>query len=421
MQVQLAGVREYADLFELPWGRPLLEWQDPHLVRMVRGPSQHVVRFVELGGHVLAVKETRDDRARHEYQMLRTIAETELPAVEAVCVVTGRADADGAPIGGAVVTRYLDFSLPYTYLLAREHGLEHQRRLIDAAAVLLVRLHLDGFIWGDCSLPNMLFRRDAGALAAYLVDAETTEHHNPLSGRLRTNDVEIALENIAGGVADLVAAGRLPAGTDAVEFAERLDRRYSELWEELTEEEEYATDELWRLDERVGRLNRLGFDAGELVVSSVDGNRRIRIRPSIVEEGHHARKLARLTGIEVQENQARRLLNDLNAFRAAEERRLDRTLSEGVAAHRWLSERFEPFVEAIPPELRGRLEPAEAYHQYLDHRWFRSEQAGADVPQAEAVASFFDDVLRGRPDERVVLPTGEVEAVRPTSPDVANA
>ncbi len=46
-------------------------------------------------------------------------------------------------------------------------------RLVDALAVLLVRLHNVGFYWGDVSLSNTLFRRDAGEFAAYLVDAET--------------------------------------------------------------------------------------------------------------------------------------------------------------------------------------------------------------------------------------------------------
>jgi hypothetical protein len=412
MQVQLSGARPRADLLELPWDRPLLQWEDPRLVRMVRGPARHVVRFVELGVHVLAVKETDDTHARHEYQMLRVIAEAELPAVQAVGIVTGRTTPDGEPLGGAVITRYLDFALPYTYLLAREHGLEHQRRLIDAAAVLLVRLHLDGIWWGDCSLANMLFRRDAGALAAYLVDAETAEHRQPLPERLRTADTEIAMENVAGGVADLVAAGRLPGTTDPTAFAARLERRYYQLWDELTVEEEHAANELWRLDERVERLNRLGFDVGELEIRAVDVAQRIRLRPSVVEEGHHSRKLKRLTGIDVQENQARRLLNDLNAVRARQEHQVGRPLSEGEAAHRWLTQCFEPFVAAIPADLRGRLEPAEAYHQYLDHRWYLSERAGTDVPADRAVASFVDDVLRNRPDERVVLPTGEVEAVR---------
>ena len=37
--------------------------------------------------------------------------------------------------------------------------------------MLLVRLHLVGFYWGDVSLSNTLFRRDADAYAAYVVDA----------------------------------------------------------------------------------------------------------------------------------------------------------------------------------------------------------------------------------------------------------
>ena len=47
-------------------------------------------------------------------------------------------------------------------------------RLLDALVGLLVRLHLAGFFWGDCSLSNTLFRRDAGALSAYVIDTETS-------------------------------------------------------------------------------------------------------------------------------------------------------------------------------------------------------------------------------------------------------
>jgi hypothetical protein len=410
MQVQIAGGSGYAAVMDLEWGRPLACWNDPRLVRMARGPSRHVVRFVELDGRVLAVKEIGDELARREYAMLRAMAAADVPVVEPVCAVTDRRQGDEA-IDGAIVSRYLDFALPYTYLLARENGAEHQRRLIDAAAVLLVQLHLEGFYWGDCSLANVLFRRDAGSLSAYLVDSETAESHEVLSARQRSTDIDIAVQNVAGGVADLIAAGRIDSRIDPFDFAARLERRYGQLWDELTEEEEFAAGELWRLEERVGRLNRLGFDAGELAVRSVDGDQRIRIRPSVVEEGHHLRRLARLTGIEVQENQARRLLNDLSSFRAAEQRLLGRKLSEGEAAHRWLTERFEPFTSAIPEELRARLEPAEAYHQYLEHRWFLSERAGADVAAEVAAADYFDEILRRRPEERVVLAdlTGDLD------------
>ena len=57
------------------------------------------------------------------------------------------------------------------------HGLsaDNLPSLVDAMVVLLVRLHLTGFFWGDVSLSNVLFRRSAGGFAAYLVDAETGE------------------------------------------------------------------------------------------------------------------------------------------------------------------------------------------------------------------------------------------------------
>ena len=78
-------------------------------------------------------------------------------------------------------------------------------RLRDALANLLVRLHLSGFFWGDCSLSNALFRRDAHKLAAYLVDVETGELHETLSDGQRTLDLELAEQNIAGELLDLEA------------------------------------------------------------------------------------------------------------------------------------------------------------------------------------------------------------------------
>ena len=81
----------------------------------------------------------------------------------------------------------------------------------------------------------------------------------------------------------------------------------------------------------------------------------------------------RLTGLDVQENQARRLLNDLDEYRAATDRQRD---DESFVAHDWLTEIFEPAVRAVPRDLRGKLEPAQIYHELLDHRWYLSEQAG---------------------------------------------
>ena len=85
---------------------------------------------------------------------------------------------DGEELPAALITQHLQFSLPYRSLFSRGMTAEHVPTLIDAIVVLLVRLHLAGFYWGDVSLSNVLFRRDAGAFAAYLVDAETGELHD---------------------------------------------------------------------------------------------------------------------------------------------------------------------------------------------------------------------------------------------------
>jgi hypothetical protein len=412
MEIRLAGSAGYTGLLDLTLDRPLAEWDDPRLVRMAHGRSRHVVRFVESAHGVLALKELDDRLVEREFRLLRAMAEEEVPAVEVIGAVTGRVSAGGDDLPGLVVTRYLDYALPYTYVLGREGSSESQRRLLDAAAVLLVQLHLDGFWWGDCSLGNILFRRDAGALRAYLVDSETAEQHETLSAGQRAADVEIAVENFVGGIEDLISAERIPPTVDSVAFAERLAERYGALWCELTREEEFAVGEMWRLGERVERLNRLGFDAEEMALLADGGRGRLRVRPSVVEQGHHTRELARLTGIDVQENQARRLLNDIASYRAELGRRDGRgtRVGEAVTAHRWLTERFEPFLAAIPDDLRGRLEPAEAYHQYLEHRWFLAEAAGRDVPDSEAMKSYFERVLRERREERMLFPetTSEV-------------
>jgi Domain of unknown function (DUF4032)/Lipopolysaccharide kinase (Kdo/WaaP) family len=411
VELQLSSTSSYVNLLDLDWNVPLGRWNDPRLVRMARGPSRHLVRFVEMDGRVYALKEIDDHLARKEYQMLREMATAELPVVEPIGTVTRRGEKDGDSMPGILITRYLDFALPYSYLLARDSSVDRQRRLLDAAAVLLVQLHLDGFMWGDCSLANILFRRDAGGLRAYLVDSETAERHPTLTPRQREGDLGIALDNFIGGMEDLIAAGRVGSFTDSVAFADRLEKRYYVLWSELTTEEEFPTDEPWRLEERIRRLNEMGFDANEMKVVSVADGEKIRIRPTIVEEGHHHRKLLRLTGIDVQENQARRLLNDMASYRTSLEREWKRSVPEAVAAYHWLTDRFEPFLSAIPPELSARLEPAEAFHQYLEHRWFLSEEAGHSVPEDVAMHSFVENVLAAKPEERLVLPdlTGELD------------
>jgi hypothetical protein len=392
----------HPDFLDLPWDRSLELWRHERLIDVPRGISRHVVRFVRYGEAVYALKELPQRLAEREYRLLAELDSLLIPVVEVAALVTSRRPAGGpreqrgvSPLEAILITRHLDFSLPYRRVLASsqaEWGLSD--RLLDALVNLLVRLHVVGFFWGDCSLSNTLFRRDAGELAAYVVDTETGELHPQLSDGQRAHDLMVAGENIAGELWDLAAEG-VDHGLDPVETAEEMERRYQALWAELTQEVTFAPDQRYRVEERLRRLNALGFDVEEVEVVAEDGRYRLRLHPRVVETGHHVRTLQALTGLEVQENQARRLLSDIAHYRAEQERTQGSPLPEAVAAQRWLSEVFEPTVAAVPQRLRGRLEPAELFHQVLDHRWFLSEAAGHDVGLREAVDSFVATVLPG--------------------------
>jgi hypothetical protein len=155
-----------------------------------------------------------------------------------------------------------------------------------------------------------------------------------------------------------------------------------------------------RIESRVRRLNALGFDVAELDITTDFAGSTVRIQPKVVDAGHHSRRLIRLTGMDTEENQARRLLNDLDYFRAFTDQQ---GADEAVVAHEWLTDRFEPTVQSVPMDLRAKLEPAELYHEVLEHRWFLSERAGAEVSMEEAAKSYVTTVLQGLPDEEIAF------------------
>ncbi|MEN2736843.1 DUF4032 domain-containing protein [Microbacterium sp. X-17] len=388
-------------LLDLPWNLPLDQWSNEHIALLPKGISRHLVRFANLSGYVIAIKETTAEMAQREYEMLRTLQRLDVPCVDPVAVIKNRTDDDGDALNAALVTRHLKFSLPYRALFSQTLRPDTATRLVDALAVLLVRLHIVGFFWGDVSLSNTLFRRDAGAFAAYLVDAETGQlYDGGLSNGQRENDLEIARVNIAGELMDLEAGGRVDEELDPIKVSNGIVAAYRSLWKELTGSESFSSSERWRISQRVERLNELGFDIEELAIKTSDEGTTVRIQPKVVDAGHHSRRLLRLTGLDTGENQARRLLNDLDSYSATLGKR---GLDEEAMAHEWLLRVFEPVVRAIPNDLKGKLEPAEVFHQLLEHRWFMSQAEGRDVPLAEALTSYINDILRHRRDEATVV------------------
>ena len=397
-RLQLLARTGHPDFLDLPWDVPLEEWQNERLVDVVRGISRHVVRFVNYDGSLYALKELPAQLARREYSLLRALAAQEMPVVEVVGVVIERA----GDLDAVLITRHLDYSIPFRKLFAGHELPDLRNRLLDAGAELLVRLHLAGFFWGDCSLSNTLFRRDAGALTAYLVDAETGELHPQLSEGQRRHDLAIAEENVVGELLDVEAELDEPQRFEPEATARGLVNRYEGLWGELTHEEVFGPDERYRIDARLHRLNELGFDVDEVELIAAEDGYRLRLDPQVVEPGHHRRRLHGLTGLTAQENQARRLLNDLARYRAELER-VDGQLPETVVAYRWLAEVFEPTIAAVPRELAAKRQAAELFHEILEHRWYLSQVAERDVGLKAAITSYLESVLPHEPDERTVL------------------
>jgi len=415
-------------LLTLPWSVPLAQWRDDRLVEIrQRGISRHVVRFVYDDGTLYALKELSERLARREYQVLRALADLNVPAVEAVGIAVDLDDAQPRQqdSDAILVTKFLTYAATYRAVFSHPRGIQPIDGLLDALVELLVRLHLSGFFWGDCSLSNTLFRHDAGTLEAYLVDAETSEQHPALSDGQRLYDIELATERIAGELLDLQAGERLPDDVDPFEIADELRKRYDSLWQELTQEEILRPEEQrQRIAERLHRLNKLGFDAEEIeLIPTPEGNK-LRLRTRVAESGHFARKLFLRTGIDAGENQARRLLNDITGFRAYLEQKEGRPVSEIVATNRWLEEIYDPVIATVPEDLRGRLPPAEIFHEILEHRWYMSEAAGRDVGTTAATKDYIKQVLPEAPeplDETLDDSTGPIDVIREPLPEEAAA
>ncbi len=403
-----------ARLIPLPWSTPLEHWPTEHLVALPRGISRHVVRFIRVGSEVYAAKEVLEHLALHEYRLLHDLTRLNTPSVVPVGVVTARYGPDGTPLDPVLLTQHLQFSLPYRSLFSPGVRPETVNRLLDAMVVLLARLHLTGFLWGDVSLSNCLFRRDAGSFAAYLVDAETGELHDTLTDGQRAHDLSIARTNLFGEFCDLEAGGLLDEALDPQQLVDNIEARYAELWSELTGVEEFDESEMHRIEKRVRRLNALGFDVAELdITTDLDGST-VRIQPKVVDAGHHSRRLLRLTGLDTEENQARRLLNDLDTYRARTDQQ---GADEAIVAHQWLTNTFEPVMDLVPSHLRAKRDAAQIFHEVLEYRWYTSEQMGYDIGLLDAARGYVKDVLSTLEDEAMtVAPLPDQRLANPYDP-----
>ncbi len=128
VRLQLADPADHPNIGLLPFAETLEDWTLPN-VHGVLGLHRHVVRLVELAGRdsqrpndrtSYVVKELPDHLVQREYRLLRGLAEDRLPTVDVVAAVTERTGGRD----GLLITRHLDYSLPYRTLLSGR-GSEH--------------------------------------------------------------------------------------------------------------------------------------------------------------------------------------------------------------------------------------------------------------------------------------------------------
>ncbi len=414
MPLRLTASGIEPDLLFLPWDRPLAEWPDELIVLLPKGISRHEVRFVRMHKRVLAVKEIEESYAQSEYEMLVRLGKLGAPCVKPIGVVADRREGSGEVLPGALITEHLSYSLPYRSLIRQTLTARTAERLMDALVLLIVKLHLLGFAWNDCSLSNALFRRDAGEFAAYLVDAETAEMHPSLSRGQRRYDIETASMNVTGEFMDLQEGGLLPSEFDPIELGAQLQMRYEHLWGTLNDPIAVDLERPQDLHTLIRTLNGLGFDIAEMTAQATSTGERIVVTPKVVDSGHHRRRMLGLTGLDMDENLARRLLNDIDTFR------LNHGLSvadEQVAAHRWVTEVYEPVIERVPQGLRPKLTAPQIMHEVLEHRWYLSERRKEPVDLLDAVDDYAATQLSLRPDDSQPAPdlTGVIPVIRPAT------
>ncbi|MFM1968296.1 MAG: hypothetical protein RL590_1153 [Actinomycetota bacterium] len=399
-QLHITGVgEEIAALAGLPWDQPLENWpEDPSLTAQ-RGISRHIVRLVrstpEPDSEIYAVKETVEEFAVREYEALKELGLRGAPSVSQIAVVDGRRDAEGNELPCAIVTRFLPYSLPYRVVLSGTVTQHEITNMANALAYLLVRLHLLGFWWGDCSLSNTLFRRDADGFAAYLVDAETGEFQKHLSNGQREHDLDLARFNVAAELEDLKLAGVLFPAMDPIRASESVITRYRKIWKALSEPQVLPANDRHAVEKAMRSLQDIGFAVEEVDIKLAGDQSTLTFTPKLVAPNYHSQRLKELMGLETEEFQAKRILASFDRFRSRE---IDRTPDKSESAQRWLDEVFYKVVNSVPKNLKGRIEDAQLFHEVLEHRWYLGEKAGQDLGLDFATSDYIAQVLPSRMD-----------------------
>ncbi len=382
----------HPDFLDLEWERSVVEWTSDRMVALPKGISRHEVRFVVYPHGTYVVKELPRRAARRDYEVLRKLEDTGVPAVTPVGLVEDRSDDHHEERSAALITRYADFSFSYRELLEGAGFGARRNQMLDAFAWLLVQLHLTGCFWGDCSLSNVLYRFDADAIETIMVDGETASIHESLSDGRRLEDIQIMIENVAGGMADIASLQGFDLEEADLDLGEDIAARYSALWAEINQELIIQPEERFRLQERIERLNELGVTVEEVELLPAEPGRLLKVHIKIGARDFHSQRLEEFTGVRALEQQARHILADLHYFQARQPAGAD----WAIGAMRWRLEEFKPMLDRLTGATRV-ADPVQAYCDVLHHRYQLSKAAGRDVGTAAALEDWFESGQPGYP------------------------
>jgi hypothetical protein len=382
----------HPDFLDLDWEKSIVDWSTDRIVDLPKGISRHEVRFIVYPEGTYVIKELPRRAARRDYDVLRRLEGTGVPSVLPVGLIEERSDDPHEERSAALITRYADFSFSYRELLEGPGFGPRRNQMLDAFAWLLVELHLTGCFWGDCSLSNVLYRYDADAIETIMVDGETAEVQTALTDGRRSEDIQIMIQNVAGGMADIAALQGFDLDEADLHLGEDIAARYFALWDEINQELLIGPDERFRIRDQIERLNDLGVTVDEVELHPSSEGQRMTVKIKIGVRDFHAKRLEALTGVRALEQQARYILGDLHYFSARQHDDSDRT----VDAMRWRVEEFRPMMERLEGATRVS-DPIQAYCDILHHRFTRSSQAGQDIGTRAAVDDWFASGQPGYP------------------------
>jgi hypothetical protein len=163
------------------------------------------------------------------------------------------------------------------------------------------------------------------------------------------------------------------------------------LWDQVTREDVLLPGEHYRIQERVRALNRLGFSVGDIDLAPAPGGNQVFLRVIVTDRNFHRVQLQDLTGLEAEEMQAQKIMNEIQEVRARLSNESGRNTPLSVAANHWLEHIYHPVAERLGTLAGPQITLSELYCQLLEHKWYLSEQAQHDVGHQAAI----DDYIKG--------------------------